>query len=91
MVSVKLADIVPGVVSTYQPIAQEKGIQLGYSVPVGLPSVSCLETWLRQIVIHLLNNSLKFSSPGGQLRVQVTLQGEYVQFIAVINLYSLPL
>ena len=79
MATIQLADIVPGVVSTYQPIAQEKGIQLSYSVPVGLPSVSCLEAWLRQIVIHLLSNSLKFSSPGGQVKVRVTLQGEYVQ------------
>jgi hypothetical protein len=79
MPTIQLADIVPGVVSTYQPIAQEKGIQLGYSVAVGLPSVSCLETWLRQIVINLLNNSLKFTLSGGQVRVQVTLQGEYVQ------------
>ena len=79
MRSVQLVDIVPGVVSTYQPLAQEKGIQLGYTVPVGLPAVSCLESWLRQIVINLLHNSLKFTPTGGQVRVKVTLQGEYVQ------------
>ncbi|HEY9901727.1 MAG TPA: DICT sensory domain-containing protein [Candidatus Sericytochromatia bacterium] len=79
MRSVQLVDIVPGVVSTYQPLAQEKGIQLGYTVPIGLPSVSCLESWLRQIVINLLHNSLKFTPTGGQVRVKVTLQGEYVQ------------
>ncbi len=79
MPSVQLADIVPGVVSTYQPLAQEKGIQLGYTVPTGLPAVSCLETWLRQIVINLLNNGLKFTPTGGQVRVRATLQGEYVQ------------
>jgi signal transduction histidine kinase len=79
MPSVQLASIVPGVVSTYQPIAQEKGIQLGYTVPTELPCVSCLETWLRQIVINLLHNSLKFTPTGGQVKVQATLQGEYVQ------------
>jgi signal transduction histidine kinase len=79
MPSVQLATIVPGIVSTYQPIAQEKGIQLGYTVPTELPCVSCLETWLRQIVINLLHNSLKFTPTGGQVKVQATLQGEYVQ------------
>lgn len=79
MPSVQLADFVPGTVSTYQPLAQEKGIQLGYTIPAGLPSVSCLETWLRQIVINLLHNSLKFTPTGGHVKVQVTLQGEYVQ------------
>jgi hypothetical protein len=79
MPSVQLADIVPGVVSTYQPIAQEKGLQLGYTIPPCLPSVCCLESWLRVIVINLLHNSLKFTPAGGQVRVQVTLQGEYIQ------------
>lgn len=77
--SVKLADIVPGVVSTYQPLAQEKGIQLGYTIPTEIPPVFCLETWLRQIIINLLHNSLKFTQAGGQVRVGVTLQGQYVQ------------
>lgn len=77
--SVKLADIVPGVVSTYQPLAQEKGIQLGYTIPTEIPPVFCLETWLRQIIINLLHNSLKFTQSGGQVRVGVTLQGQYVQ------------
>lgn len=79
MPSVKLADIVPGVVSTYQPLAQEKGIQLGYTIPINLPSVLCPESWLRQIVINLLHNSLKFSPVGSQVRVRVALQGEYIQ------------
>jgi signal transduction histidine kinase len=76
---VQLAAIVPGVVSTYQPLAQEKGIQLGYTVPRDLPCVLCLETWLRQIVINLLHNSLKFTPTGGQVQVRATLQGEYLQ------------
>jgi hypothetical protein len=79
MPSVQLADIVPGVVSTYQPLAQEKGIQLGYTIPANFPPVSCSETWVRQIVIHLLHNSLKFTPAGGQVKVQATHQGEYTQ------------
>ncbi len=79
MPSVQLADIVPGVVSTYRPLAQEKGIQLGCIIPVGLPSVSCLESWLRIIVINLLHNSLKFTYSGGQVGVRATLQGKYIR------------
>lgn len=79
MPSVQLADILPGVVSTYQAIARDKGIQLGYTMPPGLPAVSCLETWVRQILINLLHNSLKFTLPGGQVNVHSTLEGDYVQ------------
>lgn len=79
MPAVQMADIVPGIVSTYQPLAEEKGIQLGYTVLPNLPLVSCLEAWLRQIIINLLHNSLKFTPSGGQVKVWTTLQGEYVQ------------
>lgn len=72
--AVKLFDIVPGVVSTYQPIAQERGIRLAYTVPNNLPPVSCPESWVRQIVIHLLNNSIRYTESGGE--VWVTVQEE---------------
>lgn len=76
---VLLSDIVPGVVSTYQPLAQERGIMLAYTVPENLPVVSCLNSWLKQIVINLLHNSIKFTPKGGQVWVRARQQGDYVQ------------
>jgi len=70
---VRLFDILPGVVSTYQPLAQEKGIRLAYTVPNTLPAICCPETWVRQIVIHLLSNSIRYTESGGE--VWVTAQG----------------
>jgi signal transduction histidine kinase len=77
--SVCLADIVPGVVSTYQPLAQEKGIMLAYTVANELPAVQCVNGGLRQILINLIANSIKFTSHGGQVWVRTRLQGNYVQ------------
>ncbi len=77
--AIRLSDVVPGVVSTYQPLAQEKGIMLAYTVPEDLPAVSCPSTWLKQIVINLLHNSIKFTLSGGQVWVRSHLQGDYVQ------------
>jgi signal transduction histidine kinase len=74
-----VSDIVPGVVSTYQPLAQEKGIMLAYTVSNDLPPVFCVTTWLKQIVINLLHNSIKFTPPGGQVWVKGCVQGDYVQ------------
>jgi two-component system, OmpR family, phosphate regulon sensor histidine kinase PhoR len=79
MEALRLADLVPGVVSTYQPLAQERGIMLGYMIPEELPLVSCLSHWLKQIVINLLHNSIKFTPSGGQVWVRAKQQGEYVQ------------
>ncbi|MDF5737488.1 MULTISPECIES: DICT sensory domain-containing protein [unclassified Nostoc] len=77
--SVRLSDIVPGVVSTYQTVAQEKGITLAYTVPTELPSVWCVSGGLRQIVINILHNSIKFTPNGGQVWVRARIQGDYVQ------------
>ncbi|MBI4780175.1 MAG: histidine kinase [Oscillatoriophycideae cyanobacterium NC_groundwater_1537_Pr4_S-0.65um_50_18] len=79
MESLRLSDIVPGVVSTYQPLAQEKGIMLGYTIPEDLSAVSCFSPWLKQIVIHLLHNSIKFTASSGQVWVRAKELGDYVQ------------
>jgi signal transduction histidine kinase len=73
-----LADVVPGIVSTYQPLAQEKGIMLAYTVSSELPPVWCVNGGLRQIVIHLLSNSIKFTPRGGKVWVKARTQGDYV-------------
>lgn len=77
--TIRLSDVVPGVVSTYQPLAQEKGVMLAYTVPEDLPAVSCPSSWLKQIVINLLHNSIKFTPTGGQVWVRSRLQGDYAQ------------
>jgi hypothetical protein len=77
--SVRLSDIVPGVVSTYQPLAQEKGIMLAYTVPTELPPVWCVSGGLRQIAINLLHNSIKFTANGGEVWVRGRIHENYVQ------------
>lgn len=79
MQPIRLADVVPGVVSTYQPLAEEKGVMLAYTVPEDLPSVACVNPWLKQIVINLLHNGIKFTPRGGQVWVRAKQQGDYIQ------------
>jgi two-component system, OmpR family, phosphate regulon sensor histidine kinase PhoR len=76
---IRLDDFVPGIVSTYQPLARENNIQLGYTIPADLPPVSCPAAWLRQIIVNLLNNSLQFTPPQGRMFVQATLKDRYVE------------
>ena len=77
--SVNLEDLVPGVVSTYQPLAIEKGIMLGYTIPAALPPVACPAHWLRQIIINLLHNSLKFTASQGRVYVQASSPKDSVE------------
>ena len=71
-----LDDIVPGIVSTYQPLAEEKAIQLGYTIPVDIPPIVCPRNWFRQIIINLLNNSLQFTPPNGRVFVQAAAKND---------------
>lgn len=77
--SLRLSEIIPGVVSTYQPLAQEKGIMLAYTIPEDLPPISCFSQGLKQIAINLLHNSIKFTASGGQVWVRAKQQGDTIQ------------
>lgn len=79
--AVYLNELIPGIVSTYQPLASEKQIQLGYTIPDNLAPVSCPTSWLRQIIIQLLNNSLQFTPPKGRVFVQATSANNAIKLI----------
>lgn len=74
-----LDEFVPGIVSTYQPLAREQNIQLGYTIPASLPPISCPASWLRQIIINLLNNSLQFTPSGGKVYVLAAVKNELIE------------
>jgi len=77
--ALRLSDAVPPVVSTYQPLALEKGIMLAYTVPDDIPSVSCPDPWVRQIMIHLLNNAIKYTRGGGEVWVTASPHDDFVE------------
>jgi two-component system, OmpR family, phosphate regulon sensor histidine kinase PhoR len=76
---IALSDVVPGVVSTYQPLAEEKGVRLAYTIPDDMPKIACLNPWLRQIVVGLIHNGIKFTPTGGQVWVRAKQQGDFIQ------------
>jgi len=49
------------------PRAQAKGLEIGWSVPAGLPEISADEGRLRQILFNLSGNAVKFTETGGVL------------------------
>ncbi|MGK7956916.1 MAG: DICT sensory domain-containing protein [Crocosphaera sp.] len=77
--TVHLEEVVPGIVSTYQAIAEEKGISLGYTILPGFPPVACPGVWLRRILQNIIHNSLKFTPEGGQITVKTALKSEGVE------------
>lgn len=79
MQEIHLADLVPGIVTTYQPLAQEKGLVLAYTLRSNLPPILGATEWLKKILINLLHNAIKFTPAGGEVWVRAKQQGDYVQ------------
>ncbi|MBP0012559.1 MAG: PAS domain S-box protein [Roseofilum sp. SID3] len=51
--------------------SQKKGLQLHLKVPPNLPDITVDERRMRQVLINLLNNAVKFTPKGGQIVLEV--------------------
>ncbi len=78
--SVSLNDLTQQCVGIMQPQANRARIIIRTSITKALPQVVADERSLRQIVINLLANSIKFTGPGGQVIVSTAVSdsGEIV-------------
>ena len=65
-----VSDAITYAVNTLQGAATAKGITLTSDVDCGLPSVSADPTRIRQILIILVDNAIKFTPTGGAAKVQ---------------------
>ncbi|MGD1717275.1 ATP-binding response regulator [Dapis sp. BLCC M172] len=54
-----------------KPLAQKKAIQLKTKLPQNLPELLIDERRIRQVLINLLNNAVKFSPDGGSVSLEV--------------------
>ena len=72
MTSVDLAKVVADVVSMLTGQAQARGIEFSSNVPQGLAAIESDESKLRQILINLVSNGLKFTPAGGSVKIAVT-------------------
>jgi len=77
---VKIDDVIREVVESLSPHATNKEPKLEVDVPVDLPSLAGDATLLRQAIANLVDNAIKYTSKGGEVRVSARVQGATFQF-----------
>lgn len=73
----ELTALVQRVVSSVQPMAESRGLDLRVSLPGGPMHLTSDERRIEQILLNLLNNGIKFTD-AGHVALTVTAQGDAV-------------
>jgi len=68
---VDLAELVRRTVSLMDPRAKSGGLSLSHEMSGGLPSVLGDERAIKQILINIVGNAMKFTDPGGKVVVEL--------------------
>jgi signal transduction histidine kinase len=74
-----IAEVVRGAIETTRPLAERYGVTLETELAVGLPQLSVDEVKLRQVVVNLLVNAVKFSPRGAPVRLRTVADGACVR------------
>jgi len=76
-----LPDAVIDTLNTLQVTARAKEVTLSYDLPPDLPSAYADQTRVRQILIILLDNAIKFTPNGGAVKIQARSLPQDSQFL----------
>jgi len=72
-------------VNMIEPRAHMAGLSVRFSEPGQFPSLRADERHLKQIVLNLLSNAVKFTESGGEVSVEIALEGQGEIVIRIVD------
>ncbi len=89
--AVDLVMCVKSLCASCRPYADERGVSLRYSGNVAALAMRLDEDALSRVLLNLISNALRFTPPGGEIRVALAALGEAVELTVSDTGAGIPL
>jgi signal transduction histidine kinase/CheY-like chemotaxis protein len=76
--NVDIQETIQTALSVVRPLAQEKGLILTFAAPSEVPTVYCDSVRVRQVILNLLSNALRYTD-SGYVSVSLQVKGQALQ------------
>ena len=85
LANVALTEVIESLTSTMMPILTPRKQSLDVEIEEGLPQIHADKAKLRQVLLNLLSNSIKFTPDGGKLKIKAVRDGDWCQVSVIDN------
>ncbi|MCL6448453.1 MAG: cell wall metabolism sensor histidine kinase WalK [Armatimonadetes bacterium] len=73
---IDVPELFAGVLLKLKPQIEEKSLCVEQEIPPGFPALPGNEERIEQVLINLVQNAIRFSPPGGMIKMQASFSGE---------------
>jgi two-component system cell cycle sensor histidine kinase PleC len=87
---IDLVDPVDAAVRMIRRKAEDKGIKMSMVANEGLPRVDADHRAIRQMILNLVSNAIKFTDEGGESRVSIDQKGDQLRVAVKDNGIGIP-
>jgi signal transduction histidine kinase len=85
-----LAELLEPIVSSFEMLAREKGLQLQSQIPQALPQIRANRKGLIEVLSNLIDNAIKYTPSPGEILISAETQAHWVKLLVSDNGYGIP-